>query len=308
MKELKLCICMIVKNEHDMLARCLDSVKGFDYIVICDTGSDDDTVKIAKKYTKLVYTDYTWEDSYCKARNHALSKVPKDAEWVLSIDADEVLKNSYEEVKSVCEQAKALVVNINVEAEGTGTVFTFPRLFRHVPEVYWTHDVHNLLSLSSREYCPVTIVYGYSPAHKKDPDRALRMLLKSLMDDPKLVREKYYLAREYYYKGMWQKAIDVADTYIKESKFLKERNDAWLMRAYCLAKLKKYDEACDSAWQALKYNANFEEALRFIGDHMDSGNKPVWHKFADIADNSGVLFVRSKKNADKQTEPPSVAV
>jgi hypothetical protein len=28
---------------------------------------------------------------------------------------------------------------------------------------------------------------------------------------------------------------------------------------------------------------------------MDSGNKPVWHKFADIADNSNVLFIRSKK-------------
>ena len=295
MKDFTIAVSMIVKNEEALLARCLESVKDFDDIYILDTGSEDNTVEIAKEYTEHVYTDYKWEDSFCKARNHILKKIPKKHEWILSIDADEYLVNTYDQVKRVLEQAESKVVNVKLKAESTGAIHNFTRLFRNDPEIFWVNDIHNLLNKNSREYSDIEIVYGYSPAHKKDPDRALRILEKSVKDNPKKSREKYYLAREYFYRKWWSRAIEMLDDYIACSNYLSEKNDAWLMRAKCLAKLKRYNDACDSAWQAIKYNANFKEALRFIGDHMDSGNKPVWYKFADIADNRNVLFVRDKK-------------
>lgn len=47
---------MIVKNEEDVLARCLDCVKKFaDEIIIVDTGSADKTKQVAKKYTDKLY-------------------------------------------------------------------------------------------------------------------------------------------------------------------------------------------------------------------------------------------------------------
>lgn len=47
-------LCMIVKNEEDILARCLDSVKELvDEIIIVDTGSTDGTKKAAAQYTDL---------------------------------------------------------------------------------------------------------------------------------------------------------------------------------------------------------------------------------------------------------------
>ena len=53
---------MIVKNEEDVLARCLNSVGGLaDEIIVIDTGSTDATKEIALKYTNLVY-DFTWID------------------------------------------------------------------------------------------------------------------------------------------------------------------------------------------------------------------------------------------------------
>lgn len=49
-------LTMIVKNEEEGLAACLDSAAElFDDIVIVDTGSIDSTPDIAAGYTKRVY-------------------------------------------------------------------------------------------------------------------------------------------------------------------------------------------------------------------------------------------------------------
>ena len=82
-------VCMIVKNEEKHLARCLDSLQGlWDELVIVDTGSTDDTRKIAEGYTDRVY-DYQWRDDFAHARNHAFSLAQCD--YIYAPDADEVL-------------------------------------------------------------------------------------------------------------------------------------------------------------------------------------------------------------------------
>ena len=53
-------VCMIVKNEEAVLARCLDCLKGIaDEIIIVDTGSTDRTKEIAAKYTDKIYSTHT---------------------------------------------------------------------------------------------------------------------------------------------------------------------------------------------------------------------------------------------------------
>lgn len=50
-------LCMIVKDEEAVLARCLKSVQGFaDEIVIVDTGSADRTKEIAAGFTEQIYS------------------------------------------------------------------------------------------------------------------------------------------------------------------------------------------------------------------------------------------------------------
>ena len=80
---------MIVKNEESCLAKALESVKDADEIIVCDTGSTDRTIEIAKQYTDKVYTDYVWNDNFAEARNHAAKKCTGD--YILIIDADEYL-------------------------------------------------------------------------------------------------------------------------------------------------------------------------------------------------------------------------
>ena len=82
-------LCMIVKNEEDVLARCLESVSGLvDEIVIVDTGSADRTREIAEQFTSRVY-DFAWIDDFAAARNYAFSLAEKD--YCMWLDADDVL-------------------------------------------------------------------------------------------------------------------------------------------------------------------------------------------------------------------------
>ena len=82
-------LCMIVKNEEEVLARCLDSVKDLvEEIIIVDTGSYDKTKEIAYKYTDKVY-DFLWENDFSEARNFAFSKATKD--YQMWLDADDII-------------------------------------------------------------------------------------------------------------------------------------------------------------------------------------------------------------------------
>ena len=66
--------CFIVKDEEKVLERILKVASEFaDEIVVVDTGSDDSTVEIAKKYTDKVFY-FPWQDDFSKARNFAFSK------------------------------------------------------------------------------------------------------------------------------------------------------------------------------------------------------------------------------------------
>ena len=70
-------LCMIVKNEEQILQRCLDSLAGLmDEIIIVDTGSTDATKEIAARYTDQVY-DFVWVNDFSAARNFAFSKAKR---------------------------------------------------------------------------------------------------------------------------------------------------------------------------------------------------------------------------------------
>jgi (heptosyl)LPS beta-1,4-glucosyltransferase len=80
-------VMMIVKNEEKHLKASLESVVGWvDQIAILDSGSTDNTLNIAKRYTDLVYEKLDWE-GFGKQRQVAQSYLSTD--WVLVLDADE---------------------------------------------------------------------------------------------------------------------------------------------------------------------------------------------------------------------------
>ncbi len=85
-----LSLCMIVKNEERILPGCLDSVRGLPgECIIVDTGSTDETPRIAASYgAKVVPFDFAFVD-FAAARNRAIACA--SGRWILVLDADETL-------------------------------------------------------------------------------------------------------------------------------------------------------------------------------------------------------------------------
>ena len=82
-------LCMIVKNEENVIDRCLSSLADIvDEIIIADTGSTDSTKSIVSKYTDKIY-DFKWTGDFSEARNFVASKA--SCEYIYTADADEFL-------------------------------------------------------------------------------------------------------------------------------------------------------------------------------------------------------------------------
>lgn len=290
---MNLSIAIIAKNEESCLRECLESVKEADEIVVCDTGSEDKTTEIAKKYTDKVFDDYKWDDSFCEARNHAIFKCTGD--WVLNIDADNRLLTPIKEVKNIIKQAEAKgarSISVKCISDRNGNVHYLPNLHKRSSDIFWVGNIHNYLNIPSDVVGDISVGYGYSKAHEKDPDRALRILLKEVEKGGK-TRELYYLAREYWYRKDYNKAISWWEKYIKVSNFLSEKADAYLYLARCYWALRQGEKARQNCIQALNINANFKEALLFMATLSWEHNAKSWRKYAELATNENVLFIRN---------------
>lgn len=75
-------------NESSNMSRCLDHLEWADEVVVVDSGSKDDTCRIAEAYGAHV-VHFKWNGQWPKKKNWALRNVPFKHEWVLIVDADE---------------------------------------------------------------------------------------------------------------------------------------------------------------------------------------------------------------------------
>jgi glycosyltransferase involved in cell wall biosynthesis len=134
-KSVKITLSMIVKDEEKYLRECLESVKDIvGEIVIVDTGSTDNTIKIAEEFGAKVY-QFKWINDFSSARNFALSK--SSGNWILYLDADERLsKKSVSELGKLTEQDeltgyKCIVKSLDDNNERPHFM-KYVRLFRNI--------------------------------------------------------------------------------------------------------------------------------------------------------------------------------
>lgn len=195
-------LCMIVKNEEEVLGRCLDSAAGLvDEVVIVDTGSTDGTKGVALAYTDRVY-DFPWTDDFAAARNFAFSKGRMD--YLMWLDADDVLlpedRAAFLTLKDSLEPDVDVVMmpyHSGLDGEGRPTYTCFrERVVRNLGRDLWEGAVHEAISPFGR------VIWSQAAVtHRKegpgDPDRNLRIYESKLARGEAFSpRERFYYARE----------------------------------------------------------------------------------------------------------------
>jgi glycosyltransferase involved in cell wall biosynthesis len=79
-----------VRNESRNLPRCLEALRGFGEVYIIDSQSTDETVEIGRtRGAKVV--QFRYRGGWPKKRQWAMDTLPLTYDWVLLIDADEVV-------------------------------------------------------------------------------------------------------------------------------------------------------------------------------------------------------------------------
>ena len=170
-------ICMIVKNEEDKIARCLDCIKDFgDEIIIVDTGSTDSTKEIAAKYTDKVY-DFAWVDDFAAARNYSFSLATMD--YIYSADADEIVdemnRKKMMQLKEVLlPEIEIVQMNYTNQLE-FGSTYNYdseprPKLFKRLRTFEWQDPIHETIRTFPVIYdSDIDIIHKpHEPHHKRD--------------------------------------------------------------------------------------------------------------------------------------------
>ncbi len=148
---LKLSLCMIVRDEEEMLPRCLAAAApAVDEIVIVDTGSTDRTIEIARSFGARVI-EREWTGSFSEARNVSFEAATGD--WIIYLDADEVLvADDVERLRAltghVWREAFYLVETSFTGQSGDGMAVTHNamRVFRNRPSYRFEGRLHEQIA------------------------------------------------------------------------------------------------------------------------------------------------------------------
>jgi len=224
---MKLSCVLIVKDEEELLGRCLDSLYYdvvfddwptgrrplWDELVIVDSGSTDRTCEIAAEHGARV-EHFEWASDFSAARNYAESLCNGD--YIYWQDADEVLLAGHELIRAIAEAGEEIAVRpkmIFTRDESGAPAQTYARqdLLHKRGSHVWRGAIHEWT-----EGPPGRIEEGIlvEQLPRSGGDRAhgdmLEMLRANLAVDPS-ERHFFYLAREHSYKGHHYEVIGLCD-------------------------------------------------------------------------------------------------
>lgn len=212
----RLSAVLIARDEADCLGRCLSSIRNVaDEIVVLDTGSSDETPRIAEAHGARLFHG-KWSGDFAAARNEALSHATGD--WILWIDADEELVASVEQVRSLlAADAHAFQVeieNLTHDLDDTQRVIhPALRLFRRLAGTAWAGRIHEqVIGLGGPAHGvegPFLRHFGYRPAvmaAKNKHARTIALLESEIAAEPENAFQRFNLANALLVAGRTEEA------------------------------------------------------------------------------------------------------
>lgn len=229
--ENKICVYAICKNEAKFVDTWVESMKEADYIVVVDTGSEDNTYELLSQHSEITtiikkpIVPWRFDD----ARNEALSLVPADTTICVSTDLDERFEPGWADVlrenwiPGVHEQAIYKYVWSHNENGTPARIFKYDKIHSN-SGWEWIYPVHECLIKDGKDYflCDKSLdLFDKITLHHyqdRTKSRASYLpLLELRKEESNDVSGLIYLTHEYYYQGRYEDSLrqnkEVLETY-----------------------------------------------------------------------------------------------
>ena len=286
-----LSVCLIVKNEEKVLARCLNCAKQFaDEIIVVDTGSTDKTKAIARVFTKNVY-DFPWINDFSKARNFSFEKATKD--YIMWLDADDVVsKENVEKINNLKKSSCPADIyffkyEIAFDESGNPTFSYFrERIVKRELNFKWEGFVHEAI-VPRGKIERINISIEHRKISQNPPKRNLLIyeekLKQGVLFSP---REQFYYARELFFNNKIKKCISVLKKYLKnENLFLANKIDAHVILAKCYSIENEKENAKEILYKSFSFAPPNAEICCLLGEleaQTNLENAKFWFETALI--------------------------
>lgn len=305
--------CLIVRDEADVLARCLASIVNIvEEIIVVDTGSLDLSPAIASSYGAAVYHS-EWREHFAEARNLSLSLANQP--WILVLDADEVLDEQAWQPDIVIpllqvESVQAYYVRMTHLMDKWRSFANRPaaiavdmacRLFRRDSRIQFTGRIHEEVTTSIQAFASTATAVrwsqlnlwhdGYSQdtiQQKGKLERNLHLISKQLDEEPSNPRWWYAYGTECFQIERYQDAIP---WFMKTLAQLSElellpgyASDVWIKTIYAMYRCGQLQSATELAAIAVEMFPNFPDLLQLTAEiHSVAGQYTEALHFALLA-------------------------
>ena len=273
-------LCMIVKNEEQVLERCLLSVQDLvDEIIIVDTGSTDKTKQIASKFTPLIY-DFQWIDDFAAARNFSFSKATKD--YQMWLDADDIfVEEDRMKFKKLKEGLNNTIDMITMKYnthfdENNLPIFTSTRgrIFKKKNGYLWEDPIHEYITWTGNIFHANDIFV----THKKVnvyADRNIKIYEKQVAEGKELSpRSTYYFARELKDHKRYEESVIYFNKFLNDGLGWVEDNIASCYNlGICYRVLKEEEKSLEAFLRSFKYSTPRAEICCEIGYYFKKNNQ-----------------------------------
>ncbi len=277
MKRPSLSLAVIAKNEAHNIKQFFDSIEGcFDEVHFTDTGSTDDTVKLAAERGAIIH-HFEWVGDFSAARNYSLSFAKTD--FVMWLDLDDVLENP-EAFKKWRNDALGLadywVATYHYASDAQGRPicsFARERVFRTKLGLKFKYFVHEgVLPQSDHgqvriQYIPTWAIRHMRTDKDLQMDRSRNLKLFEVRKAELDSRMTYYYGKELFESGQHVEACQYLVKAVAQDDI--EFHDRLLgiqYAAYSYMSCGQYDKAIQLAFQGIQLAPNRAEYHVAVGD------------------------------------------
>ncbi len=286
--------CLIVKNEIDVLERCVNSVNEklngiVNDIVIVDTGSTDGTKELAEKLKCNVF-DFEWCDDFAKARNYSIEKARN--EWILILDADEYIEYvDCKELRGFIKNSSKNTIGdidiVNIEADGSIISEKIVVRFFNKKNFEFKVRIHERLKQKKegvvyKEKLKFKILHtGYAKEKLVSKDKALRnkVLMEAELEENMVHDLAIRLCDDYIEFGEDEKAIETFEKFLYHKESPTKVYFVPTAKKYLSFLLEKglYIKAveCEKLWDYCKEDDEYVYKMALAYSEIRENNKAV---------------------------------